>query len=355
MTTCPLARVSRNSNSTVAGCFFNRVTGCTVTTLLRILLVAACLSSMIDARSSTLRGAGSDTMRALMIRLGEEFARHSNGEMALDYVVVGSAAAPGLLVDGTADIVAMSRGMTTDERDAFRRSKSHEPLRIVVALDALGIYVHRDNPLRGITMQQLDAMFSTTMKCSQGWFSDRQPSNEWSDLSFSTLGRIRLYGRSTDSGTYDFFRESALCGGAFRPAVLEMRDSAAIIEAVAADPAGIGYAGIGFRDERVKVLALSPSSTFFEAPYYSYTVEKYVESDDFEKRYGWVVRGKYPLSRELYLYLPTGSENKITATARQFAAVALSRPGQALVHEAGYIPLPAERVRREVRTLRKQD
>ena len=119
-----------------------------------------------------------------------------------------------------------------------------------------------------------------------------------------------------------------------------MRDSAAIIEAVAADPAAIGYAGIGFRDQRVKVLALSPSSTFFEAPYYSYIVEKYAESDDFEKRYGWVVRGKYPLSRELYLYLPTGSGNKITAIARQFAAVALSRPGQALVHDQLIGPHP---------------
>ena len=309
---------------------------------------------MTDAVPATLRGAGSDTMHELMLRLGAEIAKRSEGAMTLDYVVVGSATAPGFLVDGSADIVAMSREMTTDERDAFRRSKSYEPLRIVIALDALGIYVHRDNPLRGITMQQLDAMFSTTRNCAQGLFSDSKPINEWSDLSFSRLGRIRLFGRSTDSGTYDYFREAALCGGEFRPTVLEMRDSAAIIEAVAADPGGIGYAGLGFRDDRVKLLALSPSSTFFEAPYYSYIVEKFAESDEFEKRYGWVVRGKYPLSRELYLYLPTGSENTITAMARQFAALALSQSGQAIVHEAGYIPLPAKRVKQETHRLEEQ-
>ena len=320
--------------------------------LIGILLIAATLSPG-HAPAATLRGAGSDTMRGLMVRLGEELRRESAGDIELDYVVVGSATAPGRLIDDSADIVAMSRPMTADERDAFRRARSFEPLPIVVALDALGIYVHRDNPLRGITMQQLDAIFSTTRYCASGWFSDHKPIDEWSELSFTRLGKIRLFGRSTDSGTYDYFREVALCGGDFRPTMLEMQDSLSIIEAVASAPGGIGFAGVGFRDERVKLLALSPSSTFFESPYYSFIVQKFADSDDLEKRYGWVVRNKYPLSRELYLYLPTGADNKIAQAARQFAEFALSRPGQAAVHDAGYIPLPGKRLTREARSLRE--
>jgi phosphate transport system substrate-binding protein len=316
-----------------------------------IVLIVAGLASSAAARPATLLGVGSDTMRELMSHWGDGLAAQSGDEVTLEYVAVGSALAPSQLVDGNADIIAMSRGMTVGERDAFRRSQASEPLRITVALDAVGIYVHRDNPLRGITMQQLDAMFSTSRKCAAGWFTDSEPIDEWSDLSFTNLGGIRRYGRSTDSGTYDFFREVALCGGDFRPEVLEMRDSAAIVEAVAKDPNGIGFAGIGFRDERVRVLALSPSSTFFEAPYYSYVVEKYRDSDDLEKRHGWVVRGKYPLSRELYLYLPSGSGNTISADAWRFADFALSREGQAAAHAAGFIPLPARMARHEARVL----
>ena len=321
----------------------------------RILIIVAVSWLAPAAWTMTLYGSGSDTMRELMLRWGDALAADSGGELVLDYDTVGSAIAPGQLVEGRADIIAMSREMTAEERDAFRRARSFEPARFTVALDALAIYVHKDNPLRGVTMQQLDAMFSTTRRCGQGWFTDSDPIVEWGELSFTSLGRIALYGRSTDSGTYDYFREAALCGGEFRPEVLEMRDSEAIIEAVAANPNGIGYAGIGYQDDRVRVLALSPTSTFFEAPYYHHVVERYAESDDLEKRYGWVVRNKYPLSRKLYIYVPTGDDSRITEEARRFVDFALSPRGQEIVHEAGYIPLPMKIVSKQMQSLAEQD
>ena len=326
-----------------------------VSSLARIILFVA-LSWFASAASAiTLYGSGSDTMRELMLRWANAIAADSGGELVLDYQSVGSAFAPGQLVDERVDIIAMSREMTADEREAFRRARFFEPVRFAVALDALAIYVHKDNPLRGITMQQLDAMFSTTRRCGRGWFSDSDPIVEWSELSFTRLGRIALYGRSTDSGTYDYFRDAALCGGEFRPEVLEMRDSKAIIEAVAANPNGIGYAGIGYLDGRVRVLALSPTSTFFEAPYYHHVVERYADSDDLEKRYGWVLRNKYPLSRKLYMYAPTGDDNRISVDARRFVDFALSPRGQEIVHEAGYIPLPTDLARVQRQNLAEQD
>lgn len=88
----------------------------------------------------------------------------------------------------------------------------------------------------------------------------------------------------------------------------------------------------------------------FEGAYYSYFVEQYKDDDDLERRYGWVIRGKYPLSRHLYIYTDEGDEHA-TATVRAFVAFVLSDKGQLLAHDAGFIPLPARELESERRRL----
>ena len=177
----------------------------------------------------------------------------------------------------------------------------------------------------------------------------QQPIDNWSDLTFSLSGAIELYGRDELSGTNAFFVETALCDGQFRESIVQLEDSRSVVEAVAANPNAIGYTGIAYRTDGVRALALSPQASNFEGAYYSYYVDEHKVDDDLERRYGWVVRGKYPLSRYLYIYTDEGSGHT-DATVRAFVEFALSDIGQSLAHDVGFIPLPrrvlvAERAR----------
>ena len=251
----------------------------------------------------------------------------------------GSGTAAEALIQHRSNLAPMSRMMTPEEEEAFRRSHGYEPTRYRVALDALALFVHADNPVRGLSMDQVDSIFSEDHGCHRGFFSDSGRIDDWSDVTFDRSGAIELYGRNELSGTYDFFVETALCNGRFKEGIVELEDSRSIVDAVAANPNAIGYAGIGYRTEGVRALALSPQASNFEGAYYSYYVEQYRDDDNLERRYGWVVRGRYPLSRYLHIYTDEGSEHA-DATVRAFMEFVLSDTGQVLAHDTGFIPLP---------------
>lgn len=308
-------------------------------------LVAAALAVCVQAGISEVRAegaiksVGSDTLETVMVKWGDAF-KAAHPDVTIEIAGEGSATAPPALTAGDSNIAPMSRTMTREEVEAYRTRHGHDPLAIRVALDALAVYVHKDNPIKGLSMDQLDGIFSKDHKCQTGLFADSGNIGAWSDISFSGLGTITLYGRNGLSGTHDTFRQTALCGGAFKDGVTELADSRAVVEAVANDPNGIGYAGIGYRTEGVRAVALSPDASYFDSAYYSYYVEKFKDDPDLERRYGWVVRGKYPLSRYLYLYVDRKPDGGMDPTVAAFVAFALSREGQAIVHEAGFIPLP---------------
>ena len=291
--------------------------------------------------SGTLTSVGSDTMRELMARWVSEFSQAHPG-VTFEFQARGSGTAAGALIEHRSNLAPMSRVMTSEEVEAFRQSHGYEPARYRVALDALALFVHADNPVRGLSMDQVDSMFSEDHGCHRGFFSDSGRIDDWSDVTFDHSGAIELYGRNELSGTHDFFVETALCNGLFKEGIVELEDSRSIVDAIAANPNAIGYAGIGYRTEGVKALALSPQASNFEGAYYSYYVEQYRDDPDLERRYGWVVRGRYPLSRYLYIYTDEGSDHA-DATVRAFMEFVLSDTGQSLAHETGFIPLP-ERV-----------
>lgn len=252
----------------------------------------------------------------------------------------GSGTAAEALVQHRSNLAPMSRMMTPEEAEAFRQSHGYEPAPYRVALDALALFVHADNPVRGLSMDQVDSIFSEDHACHRGFFSDSGRIDDWSDVTFDRSGAIELYGRNELSGTHDFFVETALCNGRFKEDIVELEDSRSIIDAIAANPNAIGYAGIGYRREGVRALALSPQASNFEGAYYSYYVEQYRDDENLERRYGWVVRGRYPLSRYLYVYTDEGSDHA-DATVRAFMEFVLSDAGQGLAHDTGFIPLPS--------------
>ena len=313
--------------------------------LILSLALTLCAATAHAQPSGSLKSVGSDTMRELMDRWVDEFIRVHPG-VTFEMQAMGSGTAAEALIGHRSNLAPMSRRMTAGEMEAFSQSHGYEPVRYRVALDALALFVHVDNPVRGLSMDQVDSIFSEDHHCHQGFFSDSGRIDDWSDVTLDHSGAIELYGRNELSGTYDFFVETALCNGRFKDGVVELADSRSIVEAIAANPNAIGYAGIGYRTEGVRAVALSPQASNFEGAYYSYFVERYENDENLERRYGWVVRGRYPLSRYLYIYTDEGSDHA-DATVRAFMEFVLSDPGQGLAHDAGFIPLPGRVLKSE--------
>ncbi|MBX3746171.1 MAG: phosphate ABC transporter substrate-binding protein [Verrucomicrobiae bacterium] len=270
--------------------------------------------------SGTLTSIGSDTLNNLMALWAEGFqAVYPNVKIQIEGK--GSSTAPPALIEGTAQVGPMSRAMKGTEVEAFERRHGYRPTEIRVAIDALAVFVHRDNPIGSLSRQQLDSIFSSTRKAGGGAIE------RWGDLGLGggwARLRLSLYGRNSASGTYGFFKDAALRGGDFRASVKEQPGSSAVVQGIANDLAGIGYAGIGYRTSGVRAVALSGrDSTAYEA-----TVEN-------------CLSGRYPLARFLHVHVNRRPGQPMDTLTAEFIRFMQSRQGQEAVVKEGYYPLPA--------------
>ena len=282
--------------------------------------------------AGNLSAVGSDTLNNLMTLWAEGF-RRAHPSVRIQVEGKGSSTAPPALIAGTAQIGPMSRRMKASEVDAFEKAFGYKPMEIRVAVDALAVYVHRDNPRERLTLPEVDAIFSRTRRCGHP-----KPIDRWSELGVRTLGDqpISLYGRNSASGTYGYFKKVALCGGDFRDEVKEQPGSASVVQGIAQDPAGIGYSGIGYRTSGVKPLALARRAG-----------EPYGTVDPEE-----VYAGRYPLARFLYVYVNRPPGRPMDPLVAAFLRFVLSRDGQEVVVKDGYLPLSARVVEQELAKLR---
>ena len=301
--------------------------------LLSILATISFSASAIDAEiasyqkvegvSGSLSSVGSDTLANLMTLWAEEFKRlYPN--VTVQIQAAGSATAPPALTEGTATLGPMSRMMKSEEVEAFESKHGYKPTAIPVAVDALAIFVNKDNQLTSISIPQVDAIYSATRAC--GHDSDI---SQWSDLGLSgDLGsqRIQLFGRNSASGTYGYFKESALCKGDFKSSVNEQPGSASVVQGVTKSLNGIGYSGIGYRTSSVKALPLSRKDG-------GEAIEPTPEN---------AVSGKYPLARYLYVYVNKHPNEPLAPLEKEFILMVLSKTGQAVVVKDGYVSLPAK-------------
>jgi phosphate transport system substrate-binding protein len=272
--------------------------------------------------SGSLNSIGSDTLNNLMTQWAEGFrALYPNVKIQIEGK--GSSTAPPALIKGTAQIGPMSREMKSSEIDEFEKTFGYGPTRVSVAIDALAVFVHKDNPLERLTLPEVDAIFSSTRKCGHGTTLDTWGAvglgGAWERKPFS------LYGRNSASGTYGYFKEVALCKGDFRDTVKEQPGSASVVQGVTEDLHGIGYSGIGYKTSGVKTLALATESG-----------GEYVGTDPQR-----VLAGDYPLSRFLYLYVNRAPNEPVDPLVQEFLRYVLSREGQMVVVKDGYLPLPA--------------
>jgi len=280
--------------------------------------------------SGAIKTVGSDTMSNLMALWKDEFLKFYPGvTMGVDSK--GSADAPPALVEGTATFGPMSRQMKGEESDNFEKKFGYKPTGVRTSIDALAVFVHKDNPIKGLTFEQIDAIFSKTRK---GGFA--KDITTWGDLGLTGEWQnrpITLYGRNSASGTYGYFKEHALFKGDYKDSVKEQPGSSAVVSGVANDKSAIGYSGIGYvtADVRAVPLASKPGQPFVAA-----TAEN-------------AYSGEYPLSRFLYLYVNLQPGTKLEPLRREFLQLALSKQGQEVVVKAGFFPLPARIVAEELR------
>ena len=172
----------------------------------------------------------------------------------------------------------------------------------------------------------------------------------WSSLVFGTLSDspVHIYGRNKLSGSYEYFRNKALCGGLFKESIKEFGEQKDVVNAVANDINGIGYGGLAYKLEGVKVLAVADNEY---GSFITYYLEKYKNNTDAAKKYANVISGKYPLSRFLYIYINKAPKKKLEPFLEEFLRFILSKEGQSIVNRTGYIPLTEKMVKKELKKL----
>ncbi|MGH8556799.1 MAG: PstS family phosphate ABC transporter substrate-binding protein [Methylococcales bacterium] len=282
--------------------------------------------------SGNLSSVGSDTLANLMTLWAEEFKREYPN-VNIQIQAAGSSTAPPALTERTSNLGPMSRKMKDKEIEGFEQSFGYKPTAIRVAIDALAVFVNKDNPLQGMTIPQIDAVFSSTLRCGYP-----EEINRWQQLGVQgTLetSSIQLFGRNSVSGTYGYFKEKALCEGDFKPNVNEQPGSASVVQSVSTSPNAIGYSGIGYKTSNVKAIPLAKAEG-----------EDFVEASPEN-----AISGKYPLARFLYIYVNKHPNNPLPPLEQEFLKLVLSKSGQQIVVKDGYIPLPASVVERELEIL----
>lgn len=273
--------------------------------------------------SGNLSSLGSDTLANLMTLWAEDYKRfYPNVNIQIQ--AAGSSTAPPALTEGTANFGPMSRKMKDKEIASFEEKYGYKPTAIPVAIDALAVFVHKDNPIEGLSIQQVDAIFSSTRKCGA-----RDVINTWGDLGLTgewSRKDLQLFGRNSVSGTYGYFKKKALCKGDFKSNVNEQPGSASVVQSVTQSLNGVGYSGIGYKTTGIRALPLSKGGS-----------KKYVEATS-----ETAISGKYPLARFLYVYTNKHPNKALPPMEAEFVKLVLSKVGQKVVVKDGYIPLPAK-------------
>ena len=274
---------------------------------------------------------GSDTMNNMMALWLEGFRKYYPN-VKIQIEGKGSSTAPPALIAGTAQFGPMSRPMKSKEIDKFDEKFQYEPTAMRTSMDALAVFVNKDNPIEGLSLPEVDAIFSKTRR---GGYSE--DISNWAQAGVTSLGtkNISMYGRNSASGTYGFFKKHALFKGDFKDEVKEQPGSASVVQGITSDRFGIGYSGIGYLTSGVKIVPLSKKQG---DPFKEGTLKN-------------VMDGSYPLGRFLYLYINKVPGESLDPLVTEFLKYIFSKEGQEVVIKDGYMPVPFEIAQQEIAKL----
>ncbi|MGH7348433.1 MAG: PstS family phosphate ABC transporter substrate-binding protein [Candidatus Rokuibacteriota bacterium] len=283
----------------------------------------------VSGVSGNVSSIGSDTLNNLMTLWAENFNKfYPNAKIQIEGK--GSSTAPPALISGTAQLGPMSREMKGTEIDAFEKKYGYKPTSIRSSVDALAVFVNKDNPLNCMTVAQVDAVFSKSRRAGY-----KEDIKTWGQLGLTgewASKPISIYGRNSASGTYGFFKEHTLKNGDYKDSVKEQPGSASVVQGVTVDRFAVGYSGIGYATAGVRAvpLAAKEGAKCYEAdPANSYA-------------------GTYPLSRFLLVYLNRAPGKALDPLTREFVKLVLSKEGQEVVIKDGYFPIPATIAKEEL-------
>lgn len=276
---------------------------------------------------------GSDTMNNLMTLWLEGFRKYYPN-VTIQIEGKGSSTAPPALIEGTAQFGPMSRPMKSTEVDQFEAKYGYKPTALGTALDALAVFVNKDNPIQGLSLAQVDAIFSKTRKSGAP-----EDITSWGQLGLKedwAGAHISLYGRNSASGTYGYFKDHALAKGDYKDEVKEQPGSSSVVQGITTDRFGIGYSGLGYVTSGVRAvpLAAKEGESFKDG-----TLQN-------------VLEGSYPLGRYLFLYINKAPNKEPDSLVREFAKFVFSKEGQEIVIKDGFMPVPFEVATKELAKLK---
>jgi phosphate transport system substrate-binding protein len=289
----------------------------------------------VSGVSGNLSSVGSDTLNNLMTLWAETFYKfYPNVKIQIEGK--GSTTAPPALIAGTAQLGPMSRPMRGTEVDQFEKRFGYKPTPIRTSVDALAVFVNKDNPIKCLTFEQIDAIFSKSRR--SGYKEDIKTwgqlglTGDWADRPIS------LYGRNSASGTYGFFKEHALKNGDYKDEVKEQPGSASVVQGVTVDRYGIGYSGIGYATAGVRAVPIAEKEG-------AACVEATADNS---------YSGTYPLARFLYVYINKPPGKALDPLTQEFVKLMVSKEGQEVVVKDGYFPIPASIAKEELGKLNEK-
>src|SRR2546430_1818813 len=279
--------------------------------------------------SGSINSIGSDSLNNVMTLWAETFTKfYPNAKIQIEGK--GSSTAPPALIAGTAQLGPMSRAMKGTEIDQFEKKYGYKPTQVRTSVDALAVFVNKDNPIKCMTMAQVDAVFSKSRR-----YGYKEDIKTWGQLGLTgewAAKPISLYGRNSASGTYGFFKEHSLKNGDYKDEVKEQPGSASVVQGVTVDRFAVGYSGIGYSTAGVRAVPLAQKEG-----------DKCYDADQ-DNAYA----GSYPLSRFLYVYVNRAPGKPLDPLTREFVKLVLSKEGQEVVVKDGYFPIPAPIVKEEL-------
>lgn len=286
----------------------------------------------VEGVSGTIKSVGSDTLNNLMALWSEGFKK-MYPNVKIEVEGKGSTTAPPALIEGTSNFGPMSRAMKSSEIDEFEKKFGYKPTALPTSIDMLAVYVHKDNPIQGLTLPQVDAIFSKSRKGGHS-----EDITTWGQVGLTgdwANQPISLYGRNSASGTYGYFKEHALFKGDFKDSVKEQPGSSSVVQGVASDKFGMGYSGIGYKT--ADVLAVPLANAAGETPVDATPENAYT--------------GEYPLARYLYIYVNAKPGEPLDPLRREFIKYIFSKQGQTDVVKDGYFPVTAQIAKQTLESL----
>lgn len=271
---------------------------------LSVLLMTGCPAPQSEHQTISLKG--SDTMVQLGQRWAELYMKE-HPDVTIQVTAGGTGNGIAALIDGTTQICQASRAMKDAEKESLKTKRNLEAVETAVALDALAIYVHKENPIQSLTMEQVGKIFLGEI-------------GDWKDVG-GKPGKIVLYGRENSSGTYGYFKEHVLGNKDFPATYQALPGTGGVVDAVARDQRGIGYGGIGYATA-IKTIGITKEPGGMPV----------------EPSMANVLNGSYPISRQLYWYTAGAPEGAM----KGFLDWVLGPEGQKVVSEKGFYPLKGE-------------